>query len=196
MATSSGGGPLSHVREGLRSGRVGTAAILRIGRLAKERARLAFERQERGGVSWPGRRVPNVPGILRDAETSSSLKDRRFQERPAAIDTGSLRNSIQVAVTGPGAITIGSALPYASTIQRGGPSSIHVTDTMRQNVKKMLKDRRLAGNKRLISIANGTVTDVTTVIPPRPFLVVTDQDRADFRAIAADELRRLLRGGR
>lgn len=184
------------LRKQISSGALPTAALMRIGRLAKERARTAFEAQARGGVAWPARAVPNVMGILRDAETSSTPKGRRFDARPAAIDTGSLRNSIQVSVTGPSSIEVGSALPYASIVQRGGASTIQVTQTMRENVKRMVRrDPRVAASPRLRGVANGTTSAITAQVPPRPFLTVTEQDRKDYRSILEDEIHRVVRGG-
>lgn len=43
---------------------------------------------------WPARKTPNLAGIWRDLNTGQQVKTRRFDPRPALVDTGALRNSI------------------------------------------------------------------------------------------------------
>ena len=146
----------------------------------------AFRDQGRGGVSWPGRAGPNRVGILRDLEAGRVPPERRFEPRPAAIDTGRLRASIAYRVQGD-TVIVGSNLDYASDVQRGSTVSIQVTGSLRIALAAWL--RSLKGDrKRQARAAMGWLFRVgvlTVNVPARPFVMVTDQDRATIRAMAA-----------
>lgn len=188
-------GPIARLREACKpGGRVVKATLLRVAARVREKARQAFDDQGRAGKAWAPRSVPNVAGLLEDAKNGATVKDRRFETRPAGLDTGRLRNSIQTQIEEPSRIVVGSNLPYASTFAQGGPSKITISETQRQNLERMAKkDRRLRGplnGKKIRKIIAGVVTELTIQLPPRPFLIVTDQDRQEFQAIALDEIRK------
>lgn len=147
----------------------------------------AFRDQGRGGVAWQGRGVPNRVGILRDLEAGRTPPERRFEARPAAIDTGRLRASIAYRVEGESTVVVGSSLPYASDVQRGSSVSINVTGQLRSALADWL--RSLQGErKRVARSAMGWLFRVgvlTTTVPPRPFVMVTDEDRRKIRELTA-----------
>src|SRR5574343_573527 len=65
-----------------------------IGALVKSYAQQCFERQAFGRTQWP-ERYPNqsepyinVAGAVQDLSQGPSIKQRRFQRRPAGIDRG------------------------------------------------------------------------------------------------------------
>ena len=71
-----------------------------VGEMAISDAQRHFDDQEFNGKPWL-RRYPNqkpfvinVAGALADLSVSEDVKSRRFQERPAGLDTGQLRASI------------------------------------------------------------------------------------------------------
>lgn len=102
----------------------------------------AFREQGRGPNRWEPRRVPNVPGALRDLDVSANVKSRRFQDRPVLIDTNQLARSFAYRFLGNRRIIFGTKIPYANLHQYGGESKIRVTGTMRTNLAKWLKKRR------------------------------------------------------
>lgn len=102
----------------------------------------SFREQQRGPNRWEPRRVPNIPGALRDLDVSANVKSRRFQGRPALIDTNQLAKSFAYRFVGNRRIVFGTKVPYANLHQHGGESRIRVTGTMRENLAKWLKKRR------------------------------------------------------
>lgn len=104
----------------------------------------AFREQKFGGIPWP-ERYPNqkrprlnIAGALSDAAAGRPApKPNRFQERPAGMDTGALKNSISFRVEGD-KVFVGSKLPYASIIHEGGTSVQIITDSMRKTVGEWL----------------------------------------------------------
>lgn len=98
----------------------------------------AFRDQKRV-APWDPRRVPNIPGALQDLSTSSSVKARRFQDRPALVDTGRLRSSMAYRFVTKTLIEFGTVVSYAGLHQRGGVSEISTTAAMRTNLGRWLK---------------------------------------------------------
>jgi len=84
------------------------AALTAIGVMMVAESQDAFQQQRHGSVEWPARSNPNVYGILADfAAGKSAPPARRFQDRPALIDTGRLRSSIAFRVSGK-SVTVGT----------------------------------------------------------------------------------------
>lgn len=184
-------------------------AMKRIGILLVGRSKEAFTTQRRGGFAWPGRAVPNVPGILRDLERGTNIKARRFQDRPALKDTGALRRSIawkpmtdHTLVFGlPGAAD--SIRAYGQRHQLGGTETIRVTATMRANLAKWLRRERKARAKRTRLQQEGrtlskadpnalgwlfNTPEVEITVPSRPFILVTALEREEINAIVRAHL--------
>lgn len=152
----------------------------------------AFRQQGRGSVSWEGRGTPNRIGVLLDLQAGRVPPARRFQARPAAIDTGRLRQSIAYRVSG-NTVTVGSSLPYASEVQRGSTKTITLDTGLRRALSDWL--RSLSGSQKTAMrksfgflFHTGSLT-VTT--PPRPFVLLTAQDRQWIN----DAARRFFLGG-
>ena len=102
----------------------------------------AFREQRRGTDSWTPRRIPNIPGALRDLENSPNVKARRFQGRPAVVDTAQLSKSFTWRFASKHRILFGTKVPYANIQQFGGASRIKITKMMRENLGKWLKKQR------------------------------------------------------
>lgn len=115
-----------------------------MGLVAVSVSRNAFAEQSWDGKAW-ARRYPwqsapklNVAGALADfAEGRSAPLNRRFQDSPAGIDRGSLRDSLSHEVDA-GArepwVEVGSVLPYATVQNRGGESTQPVTDQAKRKI--------------------------------------------------------------
>lgn len=117
--------------------------VRRMGLLVAVRARLAFQEQKRGPVAWKERVTPNLPGILADLRKGSTPPERRFQPRPAGVDTGRLMNDVAsseaVRPDGRDAVKVGSRLPYASLIQFGGDVDIPIDDGLKERIGAYLR---------------------------------------------------------
>lgn len=99
----------------------------------------AFAEQGNPPGSWPARRVPNIAGVISDLRHSSRIKDRRFDPRPALVDTGELRRSVWWE-THQNGVTIGSYGPaqaYADVQHSGGESE---TEEITSDVVKRLRE--------------------------------------------------------
>lgn len=152
----------------------------------------AFSQQGRGGIAWRPRAVPNRIGILHDLYAGRMPPSRRFEDRPAGIDTGRLRSSIASRVQG-NTVIVGSNVPYASDVQKGSKSSIQIDGSLRRSLSDWL--RSLSGDrKQQASRALGPLFrtgQLTSDVPPRPFLMLTDEDRRTI----TDMARKFFQGG-
>ena len=107
-----------------------------------------FVQQSFGGIPWP-ERYPNqngaklnVAGALSDAAAGMNApKARRFDSRPAAMDTGILKNSISytIGIGSNPSVTVGTTAPNAQITQEGGTSIQVITDAMRTTINGWLK---------------------------------------------------------
>ncbi len=112
-------------------------------------AQQAFVDQAFNGKSWapryPSQSEPfiNKAGAIQDLTHGSTIKPRRFQRRPAAMDegfrAGGLAGSITYRLIGKNQIEIGSTNDHAETVNRGGISEIPITQTVKDNLAKALK---------------------------------------------------------
>lgn len=122
-----------------------------IGAVVVSYAKQCFERQAFGKDRWP-ERYPNqaepfinVAGAVQDLAQGPSIKQRRFQRRPAGIDrgySGGLAGSITFRVVGEKILEVGSPMDHASTINRGGVSLMRISDVVRKNLAKLMKRAR------------------------------------------------------
>lgn len=162
------------------------AVLARFGTWWVQQMRSAFRTQGRG-KPWAPRRVPNYPGALRDLEGGPNIKGRRFDERPALIDTGRLRDSIAWRFLGPARIEGGTTVPYASLQQLGGISTVRITETMRANLAKWLKRRgkkdpeaRRSWGWLFNRKGGGIRTEQLFRVTARPFVEFLARDRAQL----------------
>jgi phage gpG-like protein len=118
------------------------AVLKKMGAWLVARSQRAFREQARGESKWKPRMNPNIPGIVRDLERGPAIMRRRFQDRPAVVDTGILRNSVAYRFLDARTIEYGSALPYASIQNYGGTSRVPVTQRVRDNLAELLRRNR------------------------------------------------------
>jgi phage gpG-like protein len=173
----------------------------------------AFAKQRFGSIKWPARYPDqtgaklNVAGALMDLGKGPKIKERRFQDRPAAVDTGSLKNSIASSTdresAGVYSVKVGTVLPYANTQHKGGVSRIAITQTMRVNYAKLwekfkgfrAKARRgessaidranaeigMLALRRLSFLRNPVVSEYVVNVNARPFVGITAQALQDIQ---------------
>lgn len=173
----------------------------KIGALLATKAKKAFREQRRGGNVWPPRMVPNVPGIVKDLNKGASIKARRFNPRPALVDTGILRNSITWLVGSSGrSVTVGTNVPYASRHNEGGSSVITLTGEGRKNLVLALRKARKARSSTRNAMLLGlgwlfSKPSFSVEAQRRPFLVIEDEDRSEIVAMIERNLEKT-RGSR
>lgn len=177
-----------------------TPALEQIGVLLVAGAQRAFREQGRG-ERWQERRVPNVFGIVSDLARGKTPPKRRFDRRPALVDTGQLRNSIDARVSGRDTVEVGTVVPYASLHQFGGTSTARVTPAARRGLARYLKTQRRRRKNSKASEADRSrassaleigwlfqVDVLEAQIPARPFIEVTDTDREEIRRIVLEHV--------
>ncbi len=114
--------------------------LTEIGVTLAAKSQESFKKQGYGRSKWPGRMVPNVPGIVGDLNRNMSPPKRRFQPRPALVDTGKLRQSISFQV-GAADVVIGTNLDYASQQQMGGLVKVRLLKSSRKALADLLRKR-------------------------------------------------------
>ena len=115
-------------------------ALTEIGVFLLSQTQKAFRAQSFDGKPWAPRMVPNIPGIVGDLNKGQQPKARRFQPRPALVDTGRLRQSFNFLV-GKDSVQVGTKVKYGALQQSGGKSRITLTKVGREGLKKFLKKR-------------------------------------------------------
>ncbi len=89
--------------------------LKQIGAVMLSESQDAFRNQGFEGSKWPARQSPNVFGIIADFHMGRRKPPaRRFQDRPALMDTGRLRGSISFRVVDARSVEVGTNLPYAA----------------------------------------------------------------------------------
>ncbi len=164
-----------------------------IGKLMKNRARKAFKMQGRGQSSadkWKPRRVPNIIGALMDfAKGGRKPLKRRFDSRPAAVDTNILRRSIDFRVVKDNEVEIGTTVPYASKVQFGGEGVFEMTAPVRTKLARWLRTptgKQWRPHFGFLFRRDHYFVDT----PPRPFLEYRPEDRDDIIRRVARHLTR------
>lgn len=155
-----------------------------VGLMMVGRSQRAFTDQGRDGA-WSPRAVPNRVGVILDLQEGRNPPERRWDARPAGIDSGRLRSSIAFKVQG-ARVVVGSSLPYASDVQRGSSKTIPLDRSTKHALAAWI--RGLGGaRKTQAQRAFGPLfrqSSLSVVVPPRPFLVLTQDDRRDILALA------------
>lgn len=169
-------------------GEVQRIALDRAGRYLVAKAREAFSKQGRDGKgAWVPRGVPNVAGILSDLERGNSIAERRFDARPAGMDTGRLRAAVFYEVRGD-YVVVGSRVHYAKKFQEGGATVIPVPKSTAAKLRRLLGGLRqrlgpTPGFRRLARLASGKVTSFTVRTRGRVFVAITESDRGELKKI-------------
>lgn len=155
-------------------------ALERVGALMLAASQKAFEDQAYGPERWPeryeGQSEPfiNIAGALSDVARDRQIKGRRFDRRPALIDTGTLRGSMTFALKGKKSVSVGTTVPYAAKHLFGLTSTQAVTDVARKRlVKEYRRFKRLGGPRFEAFKKLGflhTVSQLNTNIQKRVFL--------------------------
>ena len=155
-------------------------ALRRIGALMLAESQRSFQDQAYGGERWPtryeGQDEPfiNVAAALSDVLRGRRIRDRRFDRRPALIDTGTLRGSLTFRLKGSRSVNVGTTVPYASQHVFGLSSTQTVTAVARRTlVKEYRRFKRQGGNRFEAFKKLGflhTVSTLETNIQPRPFI--------------------------
>jgi phage gpG-like protein len=157
------------------------------GALLLKRSLDSFRAQGFFGFPWRPRRVPNVAGIVADLNAGRTPPKRRFEPRPALVDTGKLRQSLAVRVV-TDAVEVGTVLPYAALQQAGGKTTIQLKPEARGSLANLLRKRPELG-KALGGLLRRPRR--TVKVPARPFVGITPKEADDLAATAA----RYLAGG-
>lgn len=160
-----------------------TRLFLRVGRLLVTASRNAFDQQSYAGKAWPTHRVPNVLGAVRDLEAGATVKESRFEGRPALIDTGELKRSIGWSLLGAKAVRVTATAPYAATQNNGGASSRAVSATVKANLSIFLNARPDRRGALGFLFRRGSVS---ARVPARPFLGITPLLQAQVSSATKD----------
>src|SRR6185436_7659584 len=147
----------------------------------------------------------NIAGALADAAAGRPApKPNRFNDRPAAMDTGALKNSISFRVEGD-SVFCGTTNPHAQITQEGGTTVRAITASMRSVIAGWLKKATRAKNRVGASLKafdkhealgrlrfvffkrNGSylVPEKKTEVNARPFVGLTDEARGKIEKFGA-----------
>ena len=154
-----------------------------VGEFLRSKMAESFGNQSRGSFKWRPRHVPNIMGILSDLEHGSTVKGRRFEERPALKDTGDLSRSLgmgahNIEYPSKVKVEVGSPMEYAGTMNAGGEVKKPITETIRKNLNIFLKRKKNKDLRKKLGWLFSKKEYVTTV-PARPFAIITETDMKD-----------------
>lgn len=150
----------------------------------------SFKKQSLGEIKWhqryPNQSEPfiNIAGALSDLNKGSNIKARRFERRPAVMDTGTLQKSIKHRIVSGDTVAIGTVLPYAKFHQHGLTSVMPVTQTAREKLAKLMKTSRTGKKKNKDALSKlgflFQTDQLKTKIVKRPFIGLTDELQKDI----------------
>ncbi len=165
--------------------------LSQVGILVRSKARSRFRTQGQPPNSWPERMTPNVPGIVSDLNQGSNPPARRFQSRPAGIDTGRLSKDVNFRVS-KNTLTVGSSLDYAGTINFGGTTRVVLRPVGRRQLWMWLQSlsRR---KRRELGRELGWLfqkPEFNVRVRPRPFLTLTKEEVAEIEETVRAALER------
>jgi len=167
--------------------------LKRISRVVVASAKAAFVDQKLGEKVWaeryPVQEEPwiNIAGAVSDWTKGGKVKERRFDKRPAVIDTRLLQRSMaaQGAVkVNETSVEVGTVVSYAKHHQFGIPSKQPITETTRQGLTAFLKTARGKPFRAKLGFIYQD-QELTTNVGERPFLGLTDQSRKDLLELCA-----------
>ncbi len=151
------------------------------------KANEAFDDQGRPEGTWSPRFAPNFAGIVNRLNRGLSPRASDFEPKPALHDTGRLKNSLAHRVRG-NVAEVGTNVPYATRMQEGGPSEITLTPQGQERLGKWLRKNR---SNRYYQENLGWLfgkPSFTVDVQARPFLVVTEEDVAEYAEIVAQHI--------
>jgi len=158
-------------------------ALKQVGILLVAAAQEAFADQAHGPTKWKPRAVPNVYGILADIDAGKTPPGRRFEDRPALVDTGRLRSSISFRLVSAKVVEVGSNLPYADRLNRGGDiESVKITEQVQSDLAEWLKTKSAQIRDSLDWLLSKSRTDTKLEgkVEARPFIGLNRQIRKDI----------------
>lgn len=166
--------------------RAPTALQMQVGTMLVAQAQEAFREQRSSEGRWRERAPINVFGIIADFSLAgrSSPPARRFETRPALVDTGALRRSIAWQGRGTNVVEVGSNLPYASLHQFGGVSeSEKITESVQEKLHKWLRKQSKELRDALGWLLNKkyTGTKLRMQVEARPFVEISPQTIKDVK---------------
>lgn len=157
------------------------AILKQIGAVLVANAQKRFKDQSFDNKTpWQERQTPNAMGVISDLLRGKDPPDRRLQGRPALIDTGQTRNSIDFRILGPNELEYGSNLPHAGVLHAGGQTkSLPVTKEVKDGLAKLIKKNPDYGPLKFLF----NKEEHSVNVPARPFVGISAQDGDDIRSI-------------
>lgn len=159
--------------------------LKKIGVVLTSESQRAFDEQEFDGEPWEGRYpnqedpVVNVAGVARDLVTADVPKARRFDRRPAGIDTRNLWNSLvpdrSISTPSTFVVEVGSDVEYASTVHYGGTTEIPILPIVKTRIDRFIHSKAGAPYYWKLVGLTGEATVLETQVVPRPFLGITER---------------------
>lgn len=164
-----------------------SAALKQIGALMVAESQAAFREQRFAEKAWDARAPVNVFGIIADFHQGRTKPpQRRFERRPALVDTGRLRSSISFQLRSPKVVEVGTNLDYAAAHQFGGKvKSKPLTRKVRRALWRWLRNEESSLRKRLGWLLNRKFEgkEIEAEVPARPFVGITKQTIEDVREV-------------
>jgi phage gpG-like protein len=175
--------------------------LANIGKLIVATSQQAFDDQGLGEFKWapryPRQSSPkvNIAGIVEDFRKGVNPPVRRFEDRPALVDVGTLSGRLTYRVIDDLTVEAGSYLPYAGVHQHGGESRQTIDATVRANLATWLKTKRRSHKRKVrkgeresgqepFSKKLGFLfreDELVTQIGARPFVGITPELQVDIR---------------
>ncbi len=173
-------------------------ALKQMGAIMLATSQKSFADQAYGPERWPeryeGQPDPfiNVAGALSDLIRDRKIRDRRFDRRPALVDTGMLRNSLTFGVKGRRSVSVGTTDPKAPKHLFGETSTQIVTDVARKRLTKEYHRFKRQGGDRFDAVKKlgflHTVSTLDTNIQQRVFLGFFPDLERDLAEIVEDHI--------
>lgn len=167
-------------------------ALKQIGALIVSESQEAFKTQQLGKDKWDERGVPNVYGIIADFHMGKAAPPkRRFESTPALMDTGALKKSIAMRVVSRRVIAVGTKLPYAGVLHKGGPiKSLPITESVQELLQRWLEKKGSAWRDDLewLLSPDWTGEQLEGEVSARPIVGITKRTIADVKKIVGVEI--------
>lgn len=173
--------------------------LKRIGSLVTSRIQARFTTQTApDGSTWAPRMNPNIPAILQDLERGKAPPARRWQDRPALIDNGLMRQSVAWQIESLDTVKIGTVDPKAAIHHFGLERVIPITQAMKDGLAQLLgtfrrKAKRAAKRGQPMPGRDPSAlaflfrrNELRFKVIARPFVGISDQDQADIYDIIRD----------